>query len=187
VVPATRPERRALRRDLGSATVTSSSAPWGALILSRNLSMLVAGLKSAEREIPSLRGLLVGDGPVFAKIRALIHRGPMRERIHLRRDAAGPMHGSVHPFLLQQRTSMALLEAIAAGVPVRRDRGGRKPEIVLANQTGGTVRSGATDALIPFISRSSGTPSLNPCSGSTSCSTTCCRARTDRVLPTITH
>lgn len=151
VTPATlvsTDERAALRRDLGFSPDDVVAGTVGRFDPIKNLPMLVRSLEDAGAAYPRLKGLLIGDGPEFPSIRAMIERGPMRERVRLTgyRGDARRIAQCLDLFVLpsfSEGTSMALLEAMAAGVPAIVTRVGGNPEIVVQDETGWVVSSDA--------------------------------------------
>jgi glycosyltransferase involved in cell wall biosynthesis len=122
----------------------------------KNLPLLVDSLALAGREQPGLRGLLVGDGPVAGEIRAHIAVSGQGERVVLPgfRDDARRLVQCMDLFVLSsfsEGTSMALLEAMAAGVPVAVTAVGGNPEIVLDGETGWIVPSDSVEKLTAAI------------------------------------
>ncbi|WP_256461284.1 glycosyltransferase family 4 protein [Desulforhabdus sp. TSK] len=122
----------------------------------KNLPLLLRSLAEAREEIPSLRGLVLGDGPMFDEIRAL------REDLQLTPFVAMPGHREDARELIQcmdlfvlssfsEGTSLALLEAMSAGVPVAVTAVGGNPEIVIAGQTGWVVTSDCQTQLTAAI------------------------------------
>jgi glycosyltransferase involved in cell wall biosynthesis len=149
-------ERDALRRELGFGTDDFVVGTVGRFDPIKNLPMLVASLEAAGHQVSALRGLLIGDGPVFAEIGSLVRQGAMRDRIQLTgyRSDARRLTQALDLFVLSsfsEGTSMALLEAMAAGVPVAVTEVGGNPEIVQDGETGWTVPSESTDALTQVI------------------------------------
>jgi L-malate glycosyltransferase len=149
-------DRDALRRELGFDSGDFVVGTVGRFDPIKNLPMLVASLETAGEQAGALRGLLVGDGPVFGEIGSLVRQGPMRDRIQLTgyRSDARRLAQCLDLFVLSsfsEGTSMALLEAMAAGVPVAVTEVGGNPEIVRNGETGWTVPSGSTDALARVI------------------------------------
>jgi glycosyltransferase involved in cell wall biosynthesis len=159
VEPASRitaKERAALRREFGFGDEHFVVGTVGRFDPIKNLPMLVNSVDSAGRQISALRGLLVGDGPVFPEIQALVQRASMSDRIRLTgyRNDARRLVQCLDLFVLSsfsEGTSMALLEAMASGVPVAVTEVGGNPEIVLANQTGWTIPSESSEALTNVI------------------------------------
>lgn len=159
VAPATRlgaSERDSLRRELGFEAGDFVVGTVGRFDPIKNLPMLVASLEAAGAQVETLRGLLVGDGPAFAEMNALVQRGPMRDRIHLPgyRSDARKLAQCLDLFVLSsfsEGTSMALLEAMAAGVPVAVTAVGGNPEIVQDAKTGWTLPSESPSALTQVI------------------------------------
>jgi glycosyltransferase involved in cell wall biosynthesis len=114
----------------------------------KNLPMLVQSLAGACTRVPQLRGLLVGDGPVFDAVRSQVARAGLEERVRLTgyRPDARRLSQCLDLFVLasfSEGTSMALLEAMSAGVPVAVTAVGGNPEIVSDGETGWLVPSGA--------------------------------------------
>lgn len=100
-----------------------------------------------RQQLPDVHFVMVGDGPVEPDIRSMVEGNGMADRIHLaglRRDMA-----DVYPALdLLVQTSrseampLALLEAMASGVPVVAIAVGGVPEVVEAGTTGMLISPG---------------------------------------------
>jgi glycosyltransferase involved in cell wall biosynthesis len=118
----------------------------------KNLPMLVRALAQARATDGRIRGMLIGDGPEHASIRALVEQMDLGEAIRLPgfRDDARALVQCMDLFVLSslsEGTSMALLEAMHGGVPVAVTNVGGNPEIVVPGETGWIVESGATESL----------------------------------------
>ena len=118
----------------------------------KDLGMLVGGLAAAYQRDPRIAGLLVGDGPERASIATLVERSGLADRVCMTgfRNDACKLAQCMDLFALtsvSEGTSMALLEAMAAGVPVVVTAVGGNPELVIEGQTGWVVASGNTRAL----------------------------------------
>ncbi len=155
--PALTSEDRAqLRQELGLAAGDFVVGTVGRFDPIKNLPMLVQSIAAAREQVPAVRGLLVGDGPVFGAIRERIEQAGLDGVIQLtgfRADARRVIQ-CLDLFVLSsfsEGTSMALLEAMAAGVPVAVTAVGGNPEIVRAGVTGWVVSSGAEAALTAAI------------------------------------
>jgi len=149
-------ERDALRSELGFMPGSFVVGTVGRFDPIKNLPMLVASLARAGKEIDVLRGLLVGDGPVFPDIRSLVEKAGLRDRVRLTgfRGDARKLAACMDLFVLSsfsEGTSMALLEAMMAGVPVAVTRVGGNPEIVADGESGWVVPSNSVDALAAAI------------------------------------
>jgi L-malate glycosyltransferase len=112
----------------------------------------VGSLTQAAREVPRLRGLLVGEGPVMSEVRQLIDATSSSDRVKLTgyRSDARDLVQAMDLFVLSsfsEGTSMALLEAMAAGVAVAVTDVGGNPEVVQREQTGWIVASDDREAL----------------------------------------
>jgi len=122
----------------------------------KNLPMMVKALNQSFKNKPSIRGLLVGDGPVCGEIKTLIEKLGLNGVVILtghRDDARNLMH-CIDLFVLSsfsEGTSLALLEAMAAGVSVAVTDVGGNPEIVSKDKTGWVIPSGSVDGLSSAI------------------------------------
>jgi glycosyltransferase involved in cell wall biosynthesis len=148
--------RDALRNELGFAPGCFVVGTAGRFDPIKNLPVLVGSLVRAGKEVDTLRGLLVGDGPVFAEIYSLVEETGLHDRIRLTgfREDARNLIQCMDLFVLSsfsEGTSMALLEAMAAGVPVAVTRVGGNPEIVIGGESGWVVPSNSVDALSAAI------------------------------------
>jgi glycosyltransferase involved in cell wall biosynthesis len=163
--PLCEADRAALRLELGLRPDDFVVGTVGRFDSIKNLPMLVASLECACRGVPEVRGLLVGDGPQFAEVRTLLERSGLAERVRtpgFRADARKLIQ-CMDLFVLcsfSEGTSMALLEAMAAGVPVAVTRVGGNPEIVLDGQTGWVIESESAGALTAVIMESAASPGL---------------------------
>jgi glycosyltransferase involved in cell wall biosynthesis len=122
----------------------------------KNLPLLVQSITAATKKAPQIRGLLVGDGPVFSEIVTLIGRLGLTDRVRLAgfRNDASQLVQCMDLFVLSslsEGTSMALLEAMAAGVPVAVTAVGGNPEVVFNHQTGWVVPSESVEALTAVL------------------------------------
>lgn len=118
----------------------------------KNLSMLVSAVAEGARASPRLCAMLIGDGPQRGAIEAQIAEVGLEARVRLPgyREDARELVQCLDLFVLSsfsEGTSVALLEAIAAGVPVAVTAVGGNPEIVVAGTTGWVVPSGDVAAL----------------------------------------
>jgi L-malate glycosyltransferase len=155
--PALTPdERAAARNQFGLGPDNFVVGTVGRFDPIKNLPLLVDSLALAGRQLPGLRGLLVGDGPVAGEIRTHIEVSGQGERVVLPgfRDDARHLVQCMDLFVLSsfsEGTSMALLEAMAAGVPVAVTAVGGNPEIVLDGETGWIVPSDSVEKLTAAI------------------------------------
>lgn len=146
-LPALGPEEReALRRELGFGPGDFLVGTVGRLDPIKNLPLLLKALAEARRANSGLKGVIVGDGPCASEVGRLREELGLKERVALlgyRADAAR-LAGAFDLFVLgsfSEGTSMALLEAMAAGVPCAVTAVGGNPEIVLDGETGWVVPS----------------------------------------------
>jgi glycosyltransferase involved in cell wall biosynthesis len=144
--------RTALRREWGFTPEDFVIGTVGRFDPIKNLPLLVNSVARAAAEAPNIRGLLVGDGPEFPATRDLIEQLHLADRVRLTgfREDARALVQCINLFVLSsfsEGTSMALLEAMAAGVPVAVTAVGGNPEVVARDQTGWVVPSDSVEAL----------------------------------------
>jgi len=144
--------RSALRAQLGLDRDDFVIGTVGRFDSIKNLPMLVRGIAAVAQAEPRVRGLLVGDGPEMKPIRALVEQLGLQERIRITgfREDARELAQCMDLFALtsfSEGTSMALLEAMSAGMPVVVTAVGGNPEIVSGGETGWVVPSDDVGAL----------------------------------------
>ena len=127
----------------------------------KNLPMFVKSVSAELDGCPDLAGLVVGDGPELQATAELVRSLGAERRIHLAgyRSDARDIVQCMQLFVLcsfSEGTSMAVLEAMAAGVPVAVTRVGGNPEIVAHGETGWLVESDDAQALSAIIARAYG-------------------------------
>lgn len=148
--------RTALRREWGFAAEDFVVGTVGRFDPIKNLPLLVNSVARAGGEAPNIRGLLVGDGPEFPATRDIIERLHLADRVRLTgfRDNARTLVQCMDLFVLSsfsEGTSMALLEAMAAGIPVAVTAVGGNPEVVVKDRTGWVVPSDSVEALTAVL------------------------------------
>ena len=140
------------RRALGVATLTPTVTTVGRLTAIKQHELFLAAAKRIATTIPSARFLIVGDGERRAELEALTREWQLQDNVAFlgwRRDLA-TIYAASDVFLLTSRnegTPVALIEAMAAGVPgVSTDVGGVRD--VITDDRVGTVVSTASDAAL---------------------------------------
>lgn len=129
----------------------------------KNLRMLVVGLADVATRLPKLKGLLIGAGPGLDDIRERVNAAGLADRVSMpgHRDDARALLKGMDLFVLtslSEGTSVALLEAMAAGIPVAVTDVGGNPEVVIDDVTGWVVPSGDAAALTRTILRAARDP-----------------------------
>jgi glycosyltransferase involved in cell wall biosynthesis len=125
---------------------------------------LVAARLLAERH-PGVRFLLVGDGPLRGELEAIARRAGLAERVvfaGLQQDVR-PYYAALDVFLLSSEFEglpLALLEAMAGGLPVVATAVGGVPEAIESGTHGLLVPFGAPALLSQAVSRLLGDPEL---------------------------
>lgn len=156
-VPLLSPEaRQTMRRELGFSEDSFVVGTVGRFDSIKNLPMLVESMSRVAADVTQQRGLFVGDGQEFGNIQSLIESHGLSGSIRLTgfRDDARQLVQCMDLFILSsfsEGTSMALLEAMSASVPVAVTDVGGNPEIVRSDVSGWLVPSGSVDLLASAI------------------------------------
>lgn len=154
-------DRMTLRAELGFGPEDFIVGTVGRFDPIKNLPMLIEAVERAATRLPKLRAILVGNGPEFAKIAELIASKQLADRIKLTgyRSDAQRVVQCLELFVLSsfsEGTSMALLEAMSAGVAVAVTAVGGNPEIVSDELTGWVVPSSDVARLSQVIEQACG-------------------------------
>ncbi|MCL4182503.1 MAG: glycosyltransferase [Burkholderiaceae bacterium] len=165
VQPLDAAARQRLRAGLGFARDHFVIGTIGRFDPVKNLPMLVSAVADVATESERVRAVMVGDGPESPAIRRRIEASGLTDRIVLtgHRDDARQLVQGLDLFVLtslSEGTSMALLEAVAAGVPVAVTGVGGNGEIVDADRTGWVVPSGDVQALSAVFREALARPDL---------------------------
>jgi len=149
-------ERDQLRQSLGIGPDDFLVGTAGRFDPIKNLPILLKSIAGAREKSASLRGLLLGDGPIFEQIKELRDNLGLSDHVVMpgHRDDARRLIQCMDLFVLSsfsEGTSMALLEAMAGGVPVAVTAVGGNPEVVIGGQTGWVVASGSIKELTGAI------------------------------------
>lgn len=162
-------ERRAkLRLDLGLSPDDFVVGTVGRLDPIKNLPMFLRAFTEAKLQHTQLKGLLVGDGPEFSMLKTMCGSLRITENIIMtgyRQDATDLLQ-CMDIFILcsfSEGTSMALLEAMASGVPTIVTDVGGNPELITHNISGWVIPSDSSKDLAAAISEACGTPEKRAC------------------------
>ncbi len=150
--PVSDADKKALRRSFGFSDQDIIAGCVGRLDPIKNLPLFINALKTARDVCPDLKGIVVGDGPLYSELETLVKTLDMQDHIRFtgyRKDAAFLINlMDIYTLVsFSEGTSMALLEAMSAGVPAIVTRVGGNPEIVVHDQTGWIIPSDDRDAL----------------------------------------
>lgn len=132
----------------------------GRLSPEKGVETLVQVLSSVLREEPWLQARIAGDGPLAGEVRRALAPHVAAGRLHL----LGHVPWSAMPaeyrragvFLFPspvETQGLAVLEAMAMGLPVVAVRAGAVPELVRDGESGITVAPGDTEALVGAVLR----------------------------------
>ncbi len=150
-------EKKALRSHWGLGADDFVVATVGRLDPIKNLPMFLLALAMASQGQKSLRGLIVGDGPERPRLEDFSQRLGLRDQViftGFREDAVRLLQ-MADVFVLSsfsEGTSLALLEAMAAGLPSVVTAVGGNPEVVEDGKTGLVVPSGDAVKLAAALS-----------------------------------
>lgn len=119
----------------------------GRLVPAKAPHVFLKAVARAAPRIPSLRALLVGDGPLRAELEEQVRTLGLESRVvltGLRQDVPELLAGMNAVVFSSEREglSMAMLEAMAAGVPVVATRVGGTPELIETGVSGLLVSPG---------------------------------------------
>jgi sugar transferase (PEP-CTERM/EpsH1 system associated) len=124
----------------------------GRLAEIKNYPLLLKAFASAVGRAPMLKLAIVGDGPQRSKLETYTARYGLSDRVYFLgerkdvRDWLALGHAFVLPSFYEG-ISIALLEAMAAGLPAVATRVGGNPEIVINGVNGYLVDSGSVEGL----------------------------------------
>ncbi len=134
-------EKRELRRKWGFSDTQVVAATVGRFDPIKNLPLFLKALALARTQIPALRGLLIGDGPEMPALKGLCHKLGLKEAVIFTgyREDAVKLLQMADIFVLSslsEGTSLALLEAMACGLPLIATAVGGNPEIIADGKSG---------------------------------------------------
>jgi len=117
---------------------------------------LIAALPRILQTAPTTRLVFIGDGPAASDLRRQVHEVGLAEQVHFlgaRRDIPKLLR-ALDVFVLpshQEGLGLAIIEAMAAGLPVVATRAGGIPEVVIEGETGLLVEPGNPPELAEAI------------------------------------
>jgi glycosyltransferase involved in cell wall biosynthesis len=116
----------------------------------------IGGLKAVLEEIPEARLAIVGDGPARRDLERKFAGTPTVFTGLLQGDDLAAAYASADAFLFPSTTEtlgMAMLEALASGLPVIAARGGASHEVVSEGENGLLYKANTTSALVAAVER----------------------------------
>lgn len=154
-IPDRPASRSTLRSELGipsSAVVAVSVAslkPW------KHVDDFVRGVIEARKACPELMGLVVGEGPERAVVESAARRDPGIRILGVRDDVGRILHAADLLVLTSEAEAfpMAIIEGMAAGLPVIATRVGAVPSLVTEGETGVLVSPGDPESLVEALIR----------------------------------
>ena len=135
---AVRAERAATRRELGLADGDFAVLCVANLRPEKGVRAFVEAVARAREQVPRLRGLVAGDGPLRAELEQLVARGEGVQLLGSRSDVPDLLAACDAFCLLSEAEAlpMSILEAMALGRPVVTTDVGGTAEAVSHAQTG---------------------------------------------------
>jgi glycosyltransferase involved in cell wall biosynthesis len=124
----------------------------GRFVPIKNLTMLVDAFAEVHRQLPQSRLLLIGDGEVRPAVERQVARRALQGAVELGgwQEDLAEVYRRMDVLVLTSRnegTPVAVLEAMAAALPVIATAVGGVPDVIAHEQTGLLVPSGAPDEL----------------------------------------
>ena len=161
VSPISKDERSSVRAALGFASDDVVVAAVGRLDPVKNLQLLLKGIAGVAQKAPRIKGLIVGDGPEADNLRTAVTTLGLSGRViftGFRRDAVSLVQAADIFALVSfsEGTSMALLEAMAAGLPAVVTRVGGNPDLVAHGRTGWMIDSDDLEQLTAVLCEAAG-------------------------------
>lgn len=147
---------RKVREELGITEGTVVVGHIGGFIALRRQDSLIDAVGLAVREVPDLRLLLIGDGPLRADLARQVRSLGLDERVMMlgyRTDVDRLRHAFdvyANP-AVAEGFGLATLEAMLTGIPVIVSDAGASPELVCNGRTGVVVPAGDSAALAMAI------------------------------------
>ena len=183
-------ERRlAARKRLGLADTAPVIGCVGRLVPLKNQRLMIESLPALLRAHPSLRLVMIGDGPLEPVLRAQAASLKVAEHIAFlgQRSDVADLLPAFDIFALPSLTeglSIALLEACATGLAVVATRVGGNPEIIRDGQTGLLVPVDDGDALRDALASLLDDPTLRTRLGANACEWVAAHASIDALCST---
>lgn len=161
----------ALRESLGIGEDAIVAVSMGRLVPIKGFDVLLAAMERAGERCPSLHLIVVGDGEQRAQLESAAASGTMGARVHFlgHRDDVRPALAAADFFALASRNEgmgRAIIEAMAAGVPVLATWTGGIPTLIEDGESGLLVEPGNAEALAEGMARFAGSPELRGALGS---------------------
>jgi sugar transferase (PEP-CTERM/EpsH1 system associated) len=155
--PRSNKEYNSLRTKLNIEQKQTVIGCTGRLMTVKNFPFLIRAFHKISSSFPDSILLLIGDGPERKNIESLTAKCNLNDRIILagHRDDIKDLLHVLDIFVLpsiSEGVSLALLEAMASGLPIIASNVGGNPEVIENNKSGLLVRSNDHDHLAELLS-----------------------------------
>jgi glycosyltransferase involved in cell wall biosynthesis len=150
--------RERARRALGLPTAVPAVGFVGRLVPAKGPLAFLEVLRDVARERTDLRGVMVGDGPLRAEVAARADALGLAGQVLLAglRDDVAQLLPAFDALLFcseREGLSLAMLEAMAAGVPVVASAVGGMPEVIVDGVTGVLIAPGDSASLARHLKK----------------------------------
>jgi glycosyltransferase involved in cell wall biosynthesis len=157
--------REAARKSLGLGREDFAIGYAGRFVAIKALDTLVRAFAIVRRSVPGAVLVLAGDGPTHGQIEALATDLHVRDRIRFLGwiDDVAAMYAALDACCLSslnEGTPVAIIEAMAAGVPIVATRVGGVTDLIDDGRTGILVPAGTADGLAEGLLRLASDPAL---------------------------
>lgn len=154
-----------LREALGLASETVVIGFVGRLVAIKNPSLLVAAFDVVARRAPMARLMIAGNGPLLADVRAEVSRRGLDDKVRFigwQKDLPSLYRACDLVVLtsINEGTPVALIEAMAAGVPVVATPVGGVPDVIRDGETGLLASDDSVEGVAAVMSRLVEDPAL---------------------------
>lgn len=147
----------------GAATGTVVFGYVGRFVEIKNLPLLIEAFAAVSRQAPGARLMLIGDGELRGDLEALVARHGLQRIVELAgwREDLEDVYRMIDVLVLASRnegTPVAVIEAMAAALPVIATDVGGVPDVVTDGVTGLLVPSESVERLAAAMLRLAGSP-----------------------------
>jgi len=157
--------REATRRELGLADGTLLIGTVAVFRAQKRLDLWLEAAELVAREVPPVRFVVVGDGPLAAMARSKATELGIMDRVMFPglQESVAPYLAAMDVYLISSEFEglpLALLEAMAAGLPVVSTAVGGIPEVIEDDTSGLLAPFGSARALAERVVRLAADPGL---------------------------
>lgn len=154
--PPSKKLKESFRKQLGIKKTDFLCGMVGRFDPIKNIPMFLKGISNARKRNPSIKGVIIGDGPLLNEMKTMVEKLGLKDSVVLPgyRSNADKLIYCFDLFVMtsfSEGTSMALLEAMSAGIPQVVTAVGGNKEVVKDGETGWLIPSNDSDFLAKVI------------------------------------